>query len=605
MKGADFIKDFCKNLPEKPGIYKMLDANGQILYIGKAKNLKKRVIYYTKPEDLITRLARMVFLVASAEYILTSSEAEAFLLEAREIKQHQPRFNILLKDDKSFPYIKINFTHEFPQIMKYRGKKLDGESYFGPFASSQDVDRTINIIKKVFKIRGCSDNYFASRKRPCLQYQIKRCSAPCVLKISKEDYKEQINNSVKFLKGQSSDLHKSLSAKMQEYSENLEYEKAAEVRGGIKALSYVQINASLTSSAEDVDVIAIETSNGFWCVEIFFYRAGQSFGSSAYFPIHSDGAEAREVLSTFIGQFYQIKMPAKNIVCNIELEFSDYIIEALFNLHKVKCKIIVPKSGAFKTLLAHAMLNCSESLKREASIRIKNTDTLESIARIFGIEEEIKRIEVYDNSHIMGKFAVGAMVVAGPEGFLKNEYRKFTIDSEIGVRGGDDYDMMKMVLRRRIKKFTTHPEKIPSLIILDGGKGHLSAALEVFREEGVCVTLVCMSKGEKRNGGCENFHMENREVFTLDNHSKEMKYLQILRDEVHNFAITSHRRKRTKAIYQSQIDAIDGVGPKRKKALLNYFGSFDAIKNASMEDLRKVEGISRAIAVKIRDYTIS
>ncbi len=603
MRGVDLIKQFWSTLPEKPGIYKMLDDQGNILYIGKAKSLRKRVVYYTKTADLTNRLARMVFLTSSAEYIVTSSEAEAFILEAAQIKQYQPRFNILLKDDKSFPFIKINFAHDFPQISKYRGKKLDKDKYFGPFANSLDVDRTINIIKKIFKIRGCTDNYFANRKRPCLQYQIKRCSAPCVGKISREDYESSIDCTLKFLKGQSKALHEELSCKMQEFSEALEFEKAAEIRDGIKALSYIQINTNGLGAVEDSDVIGIAHENHIYCIQIFFYRAGQNFGSNIYFPKHSEDASIEEVFGSFVGQFYQSKIPAPSIISNVSIESQESVEEALKKLHGIKCKFIIPKkSGDTKKLLDHVMLNVNESLKREVASRMKNVGILESIKELFELPEVPTRIEFYDNSHIMGQYAVGSMVVAGSEGLMKNEYRKYTIKSNLSNSGGDDYGMMKEVLGRRIKRFVTDPEKIPSLIILDGGKGHLSAALKVLAEEGVDIPIACMSKGEKRDAGGEYFHMKNRVAFTLSNNQSQMKYLQILRDEAHNFAITAHRSKRTKAVYQSKVDNIPGIGAVRKKSLLSYFGSFDAIQNASELDLQKAVGISKEIAKNIKNY---
>ncbi|MDX1923715.1 MAG: excinuclease ABC subunit UvrC [Rickettsiaceae bacterium] len=602
MIGADLLKEFCANLPEKPGIYKMIGENDEILYIGKAKNLKKRVIYYTKPADLPNRLARMVFLVRKTDYIITNTEAEAFLLEASQIKIHMPRFNILLKDDKTFPFIKINFSHQFPQIIKYRGKKNNGEKYFGPFASVPDVDRTINVIKKIFKIRGCSDSYFQNRTRPCLQYQIKRCSAPCAGKISEEDYKSSIEDTVKFLKGQSASLQKSLSEKMNQYSENLEFEKAAEIRDSLKALSYIQVHSSEHDDIEDADVIAVISENDIYCIQVFFFRATQNFGSNIYFPRHAEGASPEEVFSGFVGQFYQSKAPAKKIISNVDIESKESVEEALYKLHSIKTKFAKTKTDSMRKMLDHAIINAKESLRREITSRSKNNETLSKVAEIFDLEEIPTRIEVYDNSHIMGKFAVGAMIVAGLDGFMKNEYRKYTIETNLSLSGGDDYGMMREVLTRRIKRFEKEPEKIPSLIILDGGKAHLNVALKLFEELGVNVPLVSMSKGEKRNAGFETFHMKDRQPFTLDNNLSEMKYLQILRDEVHNYAITSHRRKRTKAIYQSQVDDIPGIGATRKKSLLNYFGSYDAIKTASEKDLQKAGGISLKIAQKIRAY---
>jgi excinuclease ABC subunit C len=601
ITGSSFLKEFCKDLPEKPGIYKMIGENGEILYIGKAKNLKKRVVYYYK-DELPNRLARMVFLVRNAEYIITKSEAEAFLLEAKQIKLHKPKFNILLKDDKTFPYIKINFGHEYPQIMKFRGKKGDKDNLFGPFASNGDVERTINVIKKIFKIRGCSDAYFSARKRPCLQYQIRRCSAPCVNKISKESYDESVKNTLSFLKGRNADLQKNLSLKMEEYSENLEFEKAAEIRDSIKALSYIQMN-SITSSQDlrEADVIAVVSKNGIFCVEVYFYRAGNNYGSVSYFPRHAEGSSEEEVFSGFVGQFYQTKIPARNIICNVKLESEKSVEEALFELHGSKTSFSARKTGALKKILDSVIENAYESLSKHLKGKTKTIETLEKIAETFYLDETPSRIEIYDNSHIMGKYAIGAIVVAGLDGLEKNEYRKYTIQTNVNNFGGDDYQMLREVIGRRIKRFKTEPERIPSLMIIDGGKGHLNIVKKIFDENDIYVPFVCMSKGEKRNAGGETFHMIDRE-FTLDNNLEEMKYLQILRDEVHNFAITSHRKKRSNAISASKIDELPMIGNIRKKNLLNHFGSFAAIKEAGIGELEKVDGISSNIAKKIYDY---
>lgn len=608
MIGQDIIKNFCKDLPEKPGIYKMIGEGHEILYIGKAKNLKNRVIYYTK-NDLPLRLSRMVFLVRRLEYIITKSEAEAFLLEASQIKISKPKFNILLKDDKSFPYIKINFSHEYPQIMKFRGKLTKAtngktDAHYGPFASNGDVERSINIIKKIFKIRGCSDNYFAGRKRPCMFYQIKKCSAPCVNKISKEDYLESVNNAGKFLSGKSAELQKIMSTKMEEYAENLDFEKAAEVRDSLKALSYIQVNTTIQGGEgmEDADVIGVVSKNNIYCVQVFFYRSGQNYGTRVYFPVHSEEKTEEEVFSGFIGQFYQSKHPAKQIISNVLMESKESVEEALLNLHGQKCKFLVPKSGFQKKILDHVIMNAMESLESHQVARTKNDNILEKITNLFDLTETPTRIEVYDNSHIMGKFAVGAMIVAGKDGFDKKEYRKYTIESNTNMYGGDDYQMLREVLTRRVKRFAAEPERIPSLFIIDGGKAHLNVATKVLEENNIDIPVVSMSKGEKRNAGGETFHMKDRDDFTLSNNDDEMKYLQILRDEVHNFAITSHRQKRSRAIGVSLVDQIPSVGGTRKKQLLNYFGSYDAIRNANIEDLEKVPGISRKIAEKIHGF---
>jgi len=602
MKGIDIVKIFQQNLPEKPGIYKFISEDGSILYIGKAKNLKKRVSYYTK-EDIPTRLARMVFLCVKAEYVLTKTEAEAFLLEASQIKLHKPRFNILLKDDKSFPYIKITLTHKYPQIFKYRGKKTKDDSLFGPFASTGDVERTLAVIKKIFKIRTCSDSYFESRKRPCLQHQIGRCSAPCVSRISDNDYSEDVKNTINFLSGKATLLQKNLSEKMQKYSDELNFEKAAEVRDSIKALTYIQTKGgSEPLDSDDLDIISIKQKSGFVCVLVSMYRAGQNYGFIPYFPRQSQDTSELEVLSAFIGQFYQTRPSPSNILTNIKLEDEDTISEALCTLHNSKTKFLSPNTRKFKGILDHSILNLSEVLDKKISQSMKYHKILSDVKELLELDSIPTRIEVYDNSHIMGKFAIGAMVVAGAEGFEKNEYRKYTIQTNLNNYGGDDYQMLKEVILRRIKRFKESPEKIPSLMIIDGGKGHYSVVEQIFKENNISVPFLCMSKAEKRDAGGESFHFKNRATFTMDNNTEIMKYFQILRDEVHNFAITSHRNKRSKAISTSLLDSIPQIGASRKKALLNYFGSVESIKNSTIEDLCKAPGISMPTAKIIFQY---
>ncbi len=601
MNGLRIVTEFCKKLPEKPGIYKMIGENNELLYIGKAKNLKKRVIYYIKP-DIPTRLARMVFLTLRTEYIVTKTESEAFLLEASQIKLYQPKFNILLKDDKSFPFIKITINNEYPQILKYRGKKIKYDGIFGPFASSANVDSTINNLRKIFKLRSCTDSYFSQRKRPCLQYQIKKCSAPCVDKISKNDYRQNVKYAIDFLLGKNAYLQKEFASKMQNYSENMNYEKAAEVRDSIRALSYIQMNSSsVEKNVTDADVIGIISRNQTYCVTVFFYRNGNNYGFKAYFPQQAEDSNKEEVLSNFIGQFYQDRVPPNYIICNVDLEEKNSIEDALSRLHDTKTKFIKPSDDSKKELMNHVLKNAEESLNNFINEKIKSNQILKDVMEVFYLEQEPTRIEIYDNSHIMGKFAVGAMVVAGPDGFEKSEYRKYTIEINNSF-GGDDYKMLEEVLKRRLKRFKEEPSKIPSLIIIDGGKGHLNVAAKVFAKIDFNINLAAMSKGEKRNAGGETFHLLNRESFTLSNRSNVMKYLQLLRDEAHNYAIKSHRQKRSKALFSSSIDIIPSIGAKRKKCLLNYFGSFESIKNATIEDLQKVDGISQKTAKKIFEY---
>lgn len=602
MEGLEVLKKFCASLPEKPGIYKMLSENGEYLYIGKAKNLKKRVIYYTK-NDLPTRLHRMVFLTRKTEYIVTNSEAEAFLLEAVQIKQNKPRFNILLKDDKSFPYIRITMNNEFAQISKFRGKNSKDIKLFGPFASVSGVERTIGVIKKIFKIRTCSDSYFETRKRPCLQYQIGRCSAPCVSKISKEDYNDSVKNTIDFLMGRTNSLQTNLSKKMEEYSDSMEFEKAAQVRDNIKALTSIQKRTGVESSdIQDVDVITLVKKSNFACVSIFFYRSGQNYGAIPYFPKFTDDATDEEIILAFIGQFYQRRAAPPNIILNVDLTDSNPIEDALFKLHNNKTKFLPPKTRKYKEVMDYALINANEFIDNKITETSSSLRIFTEIKKYFNLSDIPTRIEVYDNSHIMGKFAVGAMVVASQDGLEKNEYRKFTIETNNSIYGGDDYQMMREVMTRRIKRFSSEPEKIPSLMIIDGGKGHMTTIEKIFKENNISLSFVCMSKGVKRNAGFETFHMPGREPFTIDNKDNVMKYLQVLRDEVHNFAITSHRAKRSKSISASTIDTIPSVGPKRKKALLNHFGSYDSIKNASLEELERVNGISKSTAKIIFEF---
>ncbi|MDF2965239.1 MAG: uvrC [Rickettsiaceae bacterium] len=604
LTGKEVIKDFLKNMPECPGVYRMLDAENKVLYVGKAKNLKKRVVSYTK-SDLPTRLLRMVFLTHSMEIITTNTEAEALLLEASLIKKLQPRFNILLRDDKSYPYIKLRTDHDFPQVVKYRGKKTSDGKLFGPFASSKDVDKTINELQKVFKLRPCSDNYFMGRKRPCLQYQIKRCSGACVGKVSKDYYANTVKQIEAFLTGKTKTLQEDLNKEMQGYSDSMDYEKAAEVRDKIKALSYIQSKAVPAEfQIQDADVIAVFTDNDEACVQVFVYRGGQSYGNKAFFPIHAEGNSPEEILSSFIGQYYQSRPCPAEVIISHEIEEKEAIETALTSLRGFKVKILTPKKGTKTKLIELALDNAKRALTARIDKIVGKLELLEKIRELFQLNKTPERIEVYDNSHIFGRFAVGAMIVATSEGFDKNEYRRFTIDNERRsgpITGGDDYAMLSEVLSRRFKRIKEGSSKAADLMIIDGGKGHLSTTKKVMEQFKMDIPFVCMSKGVDRNAGREVFHLPNREPFTLPKDEPIMKYLQILRDEAHNFAIKSHRIKRSKAISLSALDAIPGVGPKRKRALLEYFGSVDAIKEASIADIMKIEKINKTTAETIHN----
>jgi excinuclease ABC subunit C len=596
MDGKNLIKSHLSNVPELPGVYRMLGAEKDILYIGKAKNLKNRLAQYTL--ELSGKSKTMVELVCHLEYSITDSESDALLLEGQLIKKHKPKFNILLKDDKSFPYIKLRLDHDYPQLLKYRGKNLSDGKFFGPFASPAHVDVTIKELQKIFKLRSCSDSYFENRKRPCLQYQIKRCTAPCVGKITKPEYDELVREVKEFLSGKNQKLQSLLSEKMNKFSEEMQFEKAAAIRDRIKALSYVQLKADSTHNLKDADVIAIASQGGEFCVQLFLYRSHQPCGNQAYFPEHTNTeASEAEVLGAFIMQLYQNKQPPEQILLSSELDNHDIYTEALKKLHGSSVKISVPKLGGKYQLVQNALRNAQLELEKHLKISAKNSAALLEVKKLFDLQNVPKRIEVYDNSHIQGSFAIGAMVVAGVDGFDKKEYRLFNIkEASTLAHGGDDYAMLREVLTRRIKRLKNDQARKPDLMIIDGGKGHMKIVSEVLAELGVELDFVCMSKGVDRNSGREQFHRPNRDSFTLDKNLEVMKYLQILRDEVHNFAIKSHRGKRSRAIKISSLDNIPKIGKSRKKALLNYFGSFKAICDATSKELANVEGISKELA---------
>lgn len=615
------IKQTLAFLPLTTGIYQMISEGGEILYIGKAKNLKNRVTYYTKP-GLPERLRLMTSLTHKLEHVITKSETEALLLEARLIKKHQPRFNILLKDDKSFPYIRFRDNHDFPQILKFRGKATPEGRFFGPFSSNEDVDITLKELQKIFKLRPCSDNYFASRTRPCLQYQINRCSAPCVGKINKEDYAKLANQASDFLRGKTKELQEELAKEMQSFSDNMNYEKAAEVRDRIKALSYVQLKlGKVQDILRDADVIWLEAANGAYVVLVALYRNGQYYGSKPYFPVHTEGASESEVMEAFILQFYQGKICPNEIILNHEVTDQETVEDALNNRFeeleslmqendchlrddatknkgKNKIKITVPKRGAKLQLLQTFEHPAKLALENHLKSHIKQKNILQSLQTLFDLSKPLERIEIYDNSHISGKHAVGAMVVAGTEGFITKEYRCYNVLST-SLTGGDDYAMLRQVLTRRLEKIANNPGTAPSLMIIDGGKGHMSTVLAVMEKANMNIPFVCMSKGEDRNAGREQFHIPGREVFTMPHSDKTMHYLQVLRDEAHNYAIRKHRLKRMRSMKTSSLDDIRGIGIRRKKDLLQQFGSVGHIKNASEEELAGISSIGKTTARKI------
>ncbi len=596
LSGRELVKSRLEEMPSQSGVYRMLDIDKKIIYIGKAKSLKNRLKQYTG--DLEGKNSIMISLVYYLEYSVTDSESSALLLEGQLIKKFKPQFNILLKDDKSFPYIKLRLDHDFPQLIKYRGRDLKEGKFFGPFASVKQVEITLLELQKIFKLRSCSDPYFSSRKRPCLQYQINRCSAPCTSKISKKDYDELVEQVKTFLSGKNKSLQNLLAQKMQSLSEELNFEEAAKIRDRIKALSYIQLKAETTGFIKDTDLIAITELNGEYCVQLYIYRAGQPCGNHPCFPEHTQGQNISEILEAFIMQLYQDKIPAENIILSHFINDPNLFAKALKELHGINIKIEVSKkSGPNANLMQIALENAKIALEQHLKNSAKNRYALEEVQKLFNLPSLPSRIEVYDNSHIQGSFAIGAMVVAGNEGFDKKEYRLFTIKEQSqNIGGGDDYAMLREVLTRRLTRLRNEPYRLPDLMIIDGGTWHMNIVEQVLEKFSLSIPFVCMSKGVDRNSGREQFHRPNQEVFTLDKNLPVMKYLQILRDEAHNFAIKNHRKKRSKAIKISSLDNIPGIGEMRKKALLSYFGSFAAVSDANVDELTKVEGINKELA---------
>lgn len=605
-RGADLIRAYARNLPEKPGVYRMLDARGEVLYVGKARALKKRVVTYAHVAKLPNRLKRMVSETVSMEFITTNSEVEALLLESNLIKKHLPRFNVLLKDDKSFPYIFITADHDFPQVKKHRGARADRGEYFGPFANAAAVNHTIDLLQRVFRLRNCTDSYFAARKRPCLQFHIKRCTAPCVARISAEDYARNVDQARAFLAGKSRALQDDFRAKMEQASKAMDYELAAEYRDKIKALSSIQAHQDINvEGLQDADVIAFHQREGKTCIQIFFFRGGQNFGNRAYFPRHDADVAPQTVMANFMAQFYEGRpVPADIMVSQspAERELLEIALAAREKSGR-KISISVPQRGQRRRLLEFVEKNAKEALERHLLERKGEAELLGGVAKLFGMGAAPERIEVYDNSHISGTNMVGGMVVAGAEGFRKSAYRKFNIK----VAGAaDDYGMMREVMNRRFGRairedISRDSGDWPDLLLIDGGLGQFNAVKEVLSEMGVWedLTVVSIAKGPDRNAGREQFFMEGRAPFQLPVNDAVLHYLQRLRDEAHRFAIGAHRTRRKMDITRNPLDDIPGIGAARKKALLHHFGSAKAVKAAGIEDLLKVEGISRAQAEKI------
>jgi excinuclease ABC subunit C len=607
-EGRHVIRAQLRHLPNGPGVYRMLDAKGEVLYVGKAKSLKKRVASYANGVFPSNRIARMVSETAALEVVTTHTEVEALLLEANLIKRLKPRFNVLLRDDKSFPFIALSRRSEWVRIEKHRGAQSEPGDYFGPFASAGAVNRTLNTLQRAFLLRSCTDSVFQSRTRPCLLYQIKRCSGPCVGLIGKDDYEHLVGQARAFLSGESHEVQRRLSTLMEEASEALDFERAAVLRDRIRALSQVQARQDINVTAVDeADVVAIHQEGGLSCVQVFFFRAGQNWGNRAYFPRHDRNLELPEVLASFLAQFYDDKPVPKLVLTSIEVEGAELLAEALSLKAGRRVHIQVPKRGDKLTLVEHALTNAREALGRRMAESATQTRLLEGVAEAFGLDAPPARIEVYDNSHIMGTNAIGAMIVAGPEGMIKNGYRKFNIRST-ALTPGDDYGMMREVLTRRFARLAEEDPsrergQWPDLVIIDGGQGQLAAARQVMEEAGIDdVALVAIAKGPDRNAGRERFFMNRRPPFSLEEKSPVLYFLQRLRDEAHRFAIGTHRAKRAKDFLRSGLDDVPGIGPARKRALLNHFGSARGVANAGLTDLARVEGISETVAKRIYDH---
>jgi excinuclease ABC subunit C len=602
--GVQAILTALETMPGNPGVYRMLDAKGEALYVGKARDLKKRVTSYTQLARLSERLRRMVNDTASMEIVTTHTEAEALLLEANLIKRLKPRFNILLRDDKSYPWLMITEDHPYPQIAKHRGAQTRKGSYWGPFASAWSVKETVKAIQRVFLIRNCTDSFFANRTRPCLLYQIKRCSGPCVGLVSDADYATLVAQAKSFLSGKSGSVQKDLAAEMAAAAERMEFERAAAVRDRLRGLAYIQGSDIINpTSLTDADVIALHQEAGLSCVQVFFIRGGRNNGNRSFFPVHSKGEDAAEVMSAFIAQFYDDKPAPPLILLSHAAAEQDLLAEALSLNAKRKISLLVPARGEKHKVVLHAQTNAREALERKLAETAGQGKLLEATGTLFNLPEAPKRIETYDNSHIMGTSAYGVMVVAGPEGLTKSAYRKFAIKGP--MTPGDDFAMMREVLQRRFSRaLAEDPDRSsdnwPDLVLIDGGAGQLSAATTVMAELGLSdITLVAIAKGPDRDAGREWFFSANREAFQLPPRDPVLYFLQRLRDEAHRFAITTHRNSRSKKISLSELDEVPGIGAARKRALLMHFGSARGVKAAGLKELESVNGINQATARQI------
>jgi len=618
--GVSVIERHLKTLPTKPGVYRMIGADGRVLYVGKAKGLKKRVASYTKLDRLGVRIRRMVALTASMEFVTTHTEAEALLLEANLIKKLAPRYNILLRDDKNFPEILLSSDHEVPRVVKHRGAHKRGGEYFGPFANGGAVNETLSVLQRAFLLRTCTDSVFANRTRPCLLYQIKRCSGPCVEgKVDRGTYNALVGEARQFLAGKSQDIQKRLAVQMQKASDAMDYEAAAGFRDRITALTRIQQHQGINvGTIQEADVVALAQKDGRTCVQVFFFRGGRNYGNRAFFPTQTKGEGEVQVLEAFLGQFYAKHMPPREVLLSHSLENTNLVAAALKVRAGHKVKLNRPVRGPRLGLVKHAQENAREALARRASELNSQEKLLEGLALLLDRDQPLRRIEVYDNSHVSGTHAVGAMIVAGPEGFIKNAYRKFNIrgarNAEGGAEGytpGDDYAMMREVLGRRFKRALKNREENggvrdadwPDLLLIDGGRGQLGVAVDVLAQLDIAdVQVAGVAKGPDRNAGRERIFRPGLPAQSLEERDPVLYFIQRLRDEAHRFAIGTHRARRAKAQKHSRLDGIPSVGAKRKKALLHHFGSSKAVEEAGLVDLERVEGISTSTAQHIYNW---
>ena len=608
LTGANLILKYVRQLDASPGVYRMLDAQARVLYVGKARNLKARVSNYARPTGHSSRIARMISETAQMMFLTTKTETEALLLEQNLIKQLKPRYNVLLRDDKSFPNILVTTEHEFPQIKKHRGAKKEKGAYYGPFASAGAVNKSLNQLQRVFQLRNCSDAMFETRTRPCLQYQIKRCSGPCVGRISARDYRASVKDAQRFLSGKSTEIQESLASQMAQASEAMEFERAAALRDRIRAMTQVQTNQGINPrTVSEADVIALHIEGGQACVQVFFIRANQNWGNRDFYPRISADHSHAEVLEAFVGQFYSSKEAPRQLILSHDIENADLVSAALSEAAGRKVELIYPQRGEKFELVSGALRNAKESLALRMSETATQAKLLRGIAEAFDLDDAPKRIEVFDNSHIQGANAVGAMIVSGPDGFLKNQYRKFNIRGD-NLTPGDDFGMMKEVMNRRFTRLIKEdPERTseswPDLLLIDGGAGQVSAVAEILETLGVeDVPMVGVAKGVDRDHGKEEFYIPGRSVFALQRNDPVLYFVQRMRDEAHRFAIGTHRAKRAKAISANPLDDIAGIGASRKRALLAHFGSAKAVSRANLADLKAVDGISAAMAEKIYDF---